>query len=342
MSMTPRAAEIAQGSGSTTLVLLLATLFFHVLSLPLVCGTDPRHAITSNAVAVEMGLETAAPTPINLNPMLPGTVHADDSDASGGSGSSQTSAHSGRNGLDFARKGDGTKGTTTVAAPTPDLRPTPPIRLDADDFSGGSNSSPATSHVRGSSSADGDKTSNLLQDIKPITLVRFNTTRGVLDVDVHYGWAPLGCAQFLSLVMAGFYDGCYIFRVIQGFVAQAGLNSDPNVQQDYTQLGSIQDDPQGQQSNTLGTLSFATSGPNTRSTQFFWNLIDNTRLDAMGFTPFGKVHEGGGGLEILSAFTSEYGERPDQTKIREQGEAYLKAEFPHLDRIISARILPSS
>jgi peptidyl-prolyl cis-trans isomerase A (cyclophilin A) len=215
---------------------------------------------------------------------------------------------------------------------TVDLRPTPPIQLTTLTAGGSESGSP-------SPVSSSPQKSNPLAAVKPITLVRFNTTRGTIFVDVHYDWAPLGAAQFLSLVMAGFYDGCYIFRVVQGFVAQTGINSDPHVQSDYAQQ-SIEDDPSRGHSNALGTLSFATSGTNTRATQFFWNLMDNARLDAMGFTPFGKVHDGsGGGLQVMSAFNSEYGERPDQTKLREQGAVYLEAQFPHLDRIISARIL---
>jgi len=98
-------------------------------------------------------------------------------------------------------------------------------------------------------------------------------------------------------------------------------------------------------SNTRGTITFAMGGPNTRTTQLFINFADNSRLDSMGFPPFGKVIEG---MEVVDKINGEYGDMPQQGgngpnpgRIAMQGNAYLKKDFPNLDYIKSATIVPS-
>ena len=92
------------------------------------------------------------------------------------------------------------------------------------------------------------------------------------------------------------------------------------------------------QSNKRGTLTFATAGPNTRTTQIFINYSDNAGLDGQGFSPFGQILEG---MEVADKFFSGYGESPDQGRITAFGKAYLDKSFPNLDRIISAVVLPA-
>ena len=179
----------------------------------------------------------------------------------------------------------------------------------------------------------------LLRSVQEITRVSFNTTKGIILMDVHMKWAPIGSSTFLSLIMAGFYDSAIFFRTISGFVSQFGLNSDPAVQTSYDI--SIQDDTEATgstiQSNTIGTVSFASHGPNSRSTQVFINLRDNVQLDAMNFTPIASLTEDS--LKVATMLYSEYGENPDQSKIRELGNTYLEQNFPLLDKIITAKIL---
>jgi peptidyl-prolyl cis-trans isomerase A (cyclophilin A) len=166
-----------------------------------------------------------------------------------------------------------------------------------------------------------------------------NTTKGLITVEVDKTWAPLGASRFEELVRIGFYDGVAFFRVVPGFVAQAGLSGDPE-QTKLWRERRIKDDPP-KESNLRGTITFATSGPHARTTQFFINLRDNVRLDAMGFAPFGRLRE----MEVADALFSGYGDGPpggrgpQQSRVQREGNAYLKAEFPELDYLQSARVL---
>ena len=163
---------------------------------------------------------------------------------------------------------------------------------------------------------------------------RFETSAGPFTVQVTRAWAPLGADRFYNLVKNGFFDGTRFFRVVPGFVVQFGLSGDPKVSVRW-HAASIVDDPV-QQHNTRGTITFATAGPNTRTTQLFINFADNLNLDGMGFSPFGKVVDGMG---IVDRIYSGYGERPDQGLIETQGNAYLASQFPRLDSIARATIV---
>ncbi len=164
---------------------------------------------------------------------------------------------------------------------------------------------------------------------------KFTTTTGDFVVEVHRDWAPLGADRFYNLVKYGYLTNAAFFRVVPGFVVQFGLNASPALNKVWREA-KIQDDPV-KQSNKPGTLVFATAGPNTRTTQLFINYGDNSRLDGMGFAPFGTVVEG---MDVVNKIFPAYGERPNQGMIQEQGDAYLKANFPDMDKIKMARIVP--
>jgi peptidyl-prolyl cis-trans isomerase A (cyclophilin A) len=166
--------------------------------------------------------------------------------------------------------------------------------------------------------------------------VKFTTTKGDVIIQVNRGWAPLGADRFYNLVRAGFYTDAAFFRVLPRFVAQFGIPARPDVATAW-QNAKILDD-RVLQSNKRGTLTFATAGPNTRTTQIFINYSDNAALDGQGFAPFGQVVEG---MENVDKFFSGYGEAPDQGRITAQGKAYLDRNFPNLDRILKAEILPA-
>src|SRR5262249_1042731 len=147
--------------------------------------------------------------------------------------------------------------------------------------------------------------------------------------------------RFYNLVRSGFFTEVEFFRVIPGFMCQFGIHGDPKVAATWREA-RIQDDPV-KGGNTRGALTFATAGPNTRTTQLFINFGDNSRLDSMGFSPFGKVIEG---MDVVDKINGEYGEGapggrgPNQGRIQQEGNAYLKKDFPNLDYIKSASIVP--
>lgn len=169
--------------------------------------------------------------------------------------------------------------------------------------------------------------------------VELDTTAGPITIDVHRAWSPHGADRFYNLVRAGYYDDVAFFRVISGFMAQCGIHGRPDVSRVW-QDASIPDDPVVQH-NTRGYVSFATAGPDTRTTQFFINFGDNSSLDATGFSPFGRVRD----MTAVDALESRYGEGapsglgPDQARIQAEGNAYLRAQFPDLDYIQHARIV---
>ena len=166
--------------------------------------------------------------------------------------------------------------------------------------------------------------------------VKFETSCGDFTVEVQRDWAPLGADRFHELVQAGFYDECRFFRVVPGFVVQWGMNGDPAVYAKWKDR-EIKDD-KVTQSNREGMITFASRGPNTRTCQLFINLADNERLDDLGFAPFGKVVEG---LDVVKKITSEYGQRPQQPLIQEERNASLKKEFPKMDYIKKATVVPA-
>jgi peptidyl-prolyl cis-trans isomerase A (cyclophilin A) len=163
--------------------------------------------------------------------------------------------------------------------------------------------------------------------------VAFSTTKGPFVVTVHRAWSPRGADRFYNLVQAHFFDGVTFFRVLKGFVAQFGISGDPAVAKVW-QTATIKDDPV-KTSNTPGTITFATAGPNTRTTQLFLNLGNNGGLDGQGFSPFGRVTTG---MSVVDKLFAGYGEQPDQQQITTQGNAYLRKAFPKLDSIRTARI----
>jgi peptidyl-prolyl cis-trans isomerase A (cyclophilin A) len=169
--------------------------------------------------------------------------------------------------------------------------------------------------------------------------VRFETTKGDVFIQVERKWAPLGADRFYNLVKSGFYDGARFFRVLPKFVVQFGIAGDPAMNQKWHDQ-NLQDDPVTQ-SNRRGAVTFATGGPNTRTTQVFINLADNVRLDQKGFAAFGSVTDG---MAVVDQFYSEYGEGPPlgggpaQTRLEAEGNAYAERDFPKLDYIKKASI----
>jgi peptidyl-prolyl cis-trans isomerase A (cyclophilin A) len=171
--------------------------------------------------------------------------------------------------------------------------------------------------------------------------VKFDTSKGVFVVEVHRDWAPNGADRFYNLVKNGFYNDTRFFRVISGFMVQFGINGDPKLNRVWRDA-NIKDDPV-KASNTRGMITFATAGPDTRTTQVFINFGNNAGLDDQGFAPFGQVISG---MEVVDSLFAGYGEGaprgdgPDQGLVQSQGNGYLKKDFPKLDYIKTATIAP--
>jgi peptidyl-prolyl cis-trans isomerase A (cyclophilin A) len=165
--------------------------------------------------------------------------------------------------------------------------------------------------------------------------VTFDTTKGQFVIQVTRAWAPQGADRFYNLVKNHFYDGASFFRVVPTFVVQFGLTGNPAVNKAWTNA-TIKDDPVTQK-NAMGTITFATAGKDSRTTQVFVNLGDNSRLDAMGFSPFGKVISG---MEVINQLYSGYADNPTghQGEITNDGKAYLDKNWPKLDSIKTATI----
>ena len=169
---------------------------------------------------------------------------------------------------------------------------------------------------------------------------KFETTKGSFVIAVTRDWAPNGADRFYNMVKAGFYKDIAFFRAIDGFMVQFGIHGDPKVAKAWRDA-KINDDPV-KQSNKPGMVTFATAGPNTRTTQIFINYGENSRLDGMGFSPFGQVVEG---MDIVNSLYKGYGEGaprgrgPDQGRAQAEGNAYFKKDFPQMDYINSAAIL---
>lgn len=187
------------------------------------------------------------------------------------------------------------------------------------------------------------RTANYAETAPDQYRVDIETSVGTVVVQVHRSWAPLGADRFYSLARGGFYDDTRIYRVMENFMAQWGLNGDPYVNQAWKNE-FIVDDPV-RESNLRGRIAFAKGGVHTRTTEVFISYRDNSALDAEGFAPFGEVIEG---MDVVDQFYAAYGEGPPRGEgpyaamASARGNAYLDEEFPELTRILSMTVTAGS
>ena len=181
---------------------------------------------------------------------------------------------------------------------------------------------------------------SLTEQAPPSYRAQFGSSKGAFVIEVTREWAPLAADRFYNLVKNGFYDGARFFRVLDGFMAQFGLNGTPEIQRPWQSAG-LADEPV-MQSNLRGFVSFAKEDmPNTRFTMVFINFADNAFLDKDGFPAFGQVVTG---MDVVDKLYSGYGRRnqPDQRRILRDGNEYLRAEYPMLDFIKKATLVTST
>ncbi len=170
--------------------------------------------------------------------------------------------------------------------------------------------------------------------------VKFVTTKGDVVIEVTRDWAPKGADRFYNLVKLGYFEDIAFFRVIDNFMAQFGIHGEPKVNAAWRKARI--DDDKAKESNKRGYVTFATSGPNSRTVQMFINFKDNTMLDSQGFSPFGKVVKG---MDVVDKLYKGYGEGaprgrgPSQPLVQSRGNAYLQKDFPKLDYIKSASLM---
>ncbi len=184
---------------------------------------------------------------------------------------------------------------------------------------------------------------SILKTKAPATFkARFKTSRGEFIIEAYRKWSPLGVDRLYQLIKTGFYDNTLLFRVERNFVSQFGISDDEQVNR-FWDPKKIADET-AQYKNMKGTIAYARSGPNSRVTQIFINMIDNpknditVRLGVKGFTPIAKVIKG---MEVVELFTDRYGRTtvPQQDSVYKYGNRYFEKRFPGLDKVISARII---
>jgi len=168
-----------------------------------------------------------------------------------------------------------------------------------------------------------------------VFLARFDTSTGSFEIEAHRDWSPRGADRFYILVKNGFYDECRVYRVIEHFLAEFGVNGDPEIQKAWT--GATIPDDMVRQSNKRGFVTFTKAAPDSRSTRVFINLADNTFLDE-SYSPFGQVTVG---MDVVDRFYAGYAGEPQKqiARVYAEGNVLLNRSFPKLDYILRATIV---
>jgi cyclophilin family peptidyl-prolyl cis-trans isomerase len=178
-----------------------------------------------------------------------------------------------------------------------------------------------------------------------ISHLRFETTKGFFVLELRRAWGPIGADRLYNLARLGYYDDTRFHRVRPGYIAQFGLHGDSAVNAAWKGR-FLMDDPE-RSTNRRGTFAFSYEGPgrpNTRNTQIYINLADNTRNDAEHFTVLGTVVAG---MDVVEALYGEYGEESGsgvrqgrQGPLERGGNPFMDRTYPLLDRTIRVTVLP--
>ena len=132
---------------------------------------------------------------------------------------------------------------------------------------------------------------------------------------MHRSWSPNGYDRAVSLFERGYYDSSHFFRVVPHFLVQFGISYTNDMELKRFADTTINDDPKRQELMPFreGYMSFAGSGPNSRSSQLF---IAYDRAGGLGQspweTPFGEIVNG---MDNVKNLYSEYGDMPPWGKV---------------------------
>lgn len=176
--------------------------------------------------------------------------------------------------------------------------------------------------------------------------MRCRTTKGSIVIKVYPEWAPIGAERFLDLVKDGFYTDIAMYRCVSKFLTQFGISDNKDLKHWHNE--NIKDDIDKKLGIKKHYVSFAGGGKNSRSTQIFIAFEDLEWLGVQSDgsqsweTPFGEVVEG---FEVLNALYKGYGDiapfnkkGPDQQKIHNLGNSYIRETFPKIDFVESCTI----
>jgi homoserine O-acetyltransferase len=175
----------------------------------------------------------------------------------------------------------------------------------------------------------------------PVSHLRFETSKGVFVLELIREWGPIGADRLHNLARLGYYDDTRVHRVNKNYIAQFGLNGNPAVNTAWKDQYLADDPPRSHNVRASFAFSFKAI-PNTRSTQIYINLVDNSRNDAEAFTMLGTVVEG---MSVVDSLYSGYGENSGsgvrqgrQGPLAEGGNAFIDREYPLLDRILRVTV----
>ncbi|MEO5814265.1 MAG: peptidylprolyl isomerase [Gemmatimonadaceae bacterium] len=179
------------------------------------------------------------------------------------------------------------------------------------------------------------------REAPPFSQLRFETSKGVFVLELVRAYGPVGADRLYNLARLGYYDDTRVHRVNRNYIAQFGLSGDSQVNAAWKTRYLADDPPRSH--NRRGTFAFSFRAmPNTRNTQVYINLADNSRNDAEAFTVLGTVVEG---MSVIDSLYSGYGEssgsgmrQGKQGPLEQGGNAYMDREYPLLDRILRVTI----
>ena len=174
-----------------------------------------------------------------------------------------------------------------------------------------------------------------LQDTAPETYtIRFETTKGQFDVQVHRAWSPLAADRLYQMVDHEYFDYAIFYRVTEDFVAQFGSSN--RLLKEQWMAAPIPDEPVTER-NLRGRMSWARAGQNNRGSDLFINLVDNPKLDTVeylgvrGYPPFGEVIDG---MDIVEKLYDVYGEdlMPEMDRMYTDRNGFMQM-YPGLDYV---------